>query len=767
MKLFYLYFFLLICNPFLLRAQSINKIAPIIPQPTTVNYGNGSVELIIDNIVVQKGNEEIKKLAKFYATLFKKPNAPIVEAEKIQIQKAKNIYLFIVERRNEPDRYKIQVTASGIIVEASQVKGLFYALQTLTQLVELSFENTTEKIKLPTIIIEDQPRFNYRGMHLDVARHFFPVSFIKQYIDLLARFKFNTFHWHLTDDQGWRIEIKKYPELTNVGAYRKETLIGHYTDSPVKYDGKEYGGYYTQDQIKEIVQYAADRYITIIPEIEMPGHASAAIAAYPIFGCTGGPYEVQTTWGVFSDVFCTKDTTLTFLKDVLNEVCDLFPGKYIHIGGDECPKEKWKACPTCQRVRLRQNLKTEDQLQSYFIKEIEKYLNRKGKKMIGWDEILEGGLAPNATVMSWRGEKGGIEAATSKHDVVMTPGSHCYFDHYQSNYKKEALAIGGYTPISKVYQYEPIPASLDPKFHQYILGAQGNVWTEYMDNERKVIYMAFPRAMALAEALWCKPEEKNYEKFLERLQIHMPWFKTRKMALTPAFGELQYQLVHNDSGMTVKFERAPIPGKVLVEFEEGNNFRQDYPLGDSIVLSANSKLKAWYMFEDNSLCKPVSIEYNQHKAVGKSIQFIETPSPKYFSAANSIINGIKAPSNKYSGPEWIGMEGNDFNSILNLNQSQSLSQVKIQLFHFPAAWIYLPKEIKIEGSNDGKTFQTIETWKLPENVSGKYLEAEIKINKPINAQYIQITALNHGMIQQGQAGAGHKAWLFVGELTVE
>ena len=376
MKLFYLYFFLLICNPFLLRAQSINKIAPIIPQPTTVNYGNGSVELIIDNIVVQKGNEEIKKLAKFYATLFKKPNAPIVEAEKIQIQKAKNIYLFIVERRNEPDRYKIQVTASGIIVEASQVKGLFYALQTLTQSVELSFENTTEKIKLPTIIIEDQPRFNYRGMHLDVARHFFPVSFIKQYIDLLARFKFNTFHWHLTDDQGWRIEIKKYPELTNVGAYRKETLIGHYTDSPVKYDGKEYGGFYTQDQIKEIVQYAADRYITIIPEIEMPGHASAAIAAYPIFGCTGGPYEVQTTWGVFSDVFCTKDTTLTFLKDVLNEVCDLFPGKYIHIGGDECPKEKWKACPTCQRVRLRQNLKTEDQLQSYFIKEIEKYISR-------------------------------------------------------------------------------------------------------------------------------------------------------------------------------------------------------------------------------------------------------------------------------------------------------------------------------------------------------------------------------------------------------
>jgi hexosaminidase len=349
--------------------------------------------------------------------------------------------------------YILQVGQNHVLITGHDRAGVFYRLQSLIQMVAQSGNNT-----ISGCIIEDHPRFAYRGMHLDVSRHFFSAATIKKWIDVLALSKINVFHWHLTDDQGWRIEIKGYPALQTVAAYRNETLIGHKKEIPHVFDGKRYGGYYTQDEVRDIIHYAADKHITIIPEIEMPGHALAALAAYPSLGCTGGPYQTATFWGIFSDVYCAGyEEVFSFLQEVLDEVMALFPSKYIHIGGDECPKQRWRDCPKCRKRMSEENLKDENELQSYFIKRIEKYLNSKGRQIIGWDEILEGGLSPGATVMSWTGEQGGITAAMQNHQVIMTPEKYVYLDYYQSLYKDEPLAGGGYLPLNKIYEYEPLP----------------------------------------------------------------------------------------------------------------------------------------------------------------------------------------------------------------------------------------------------------------------------------------------------------------------
>lgn len=417
--------------------------------------------------------------------------------------------------------HRLSVKESGIQIESNSGAGLFYGVQTLLQLIP---EKDRPK-KIAAVDIIDYPRFPYRGLHLDVGRHFFPTTFVKQYIDWLAFHKFNYFHWHLTEDQGWRVEIKKYPKLQEIASQRKETLIGH-AGTPETFDGQPYGGFYTQEEIKDIVQYASDRFVTIIPEIEMPGHSLAALSAYPALGCTGGPYDAATKWGVFPDVFCAgKEETFEFLQNVLDEVFALFPGPYVHVGGDECPKDRWKTCPNCQRRIKSEKLGDEHELQSYFIQRMEKFLNAKGKKLIGWDEILEGGLAPNATVMSWRGEAGGIAAAKQNHQVIMTPGDWCYFDHYQDTSKTEPLAIGGFTPVSQVYAYEPVPAILTPQEATFILGAQANLWTEYITTPEHAAYMVYPRACALAEVVWSPKLSRDYADFLVRMKTHLPRLK--------------------------------------------------------------------------------------------------------------------------------------------------------------------------------------------------------------------------------------------------
>ena len=443
-------------------------------------------------------------------------------------EKPKNKIKFSYNKKLDNEEYILRINSNLITISASTENGAIFGFQSLNQLMNLNLNDGV--IKLKSQEIKDSPRFKYRGMHLDVGRHMYPVDFIKKYIDGLAMLKFNNFHWHLTEDQGWRIEIEKYPELNNIGSFRDSTLIGHYGDKPRQFDKSRYGGFYTKKEIKEIVKYANKRGINVIPEIEMPGHSQAAVASYPMLGCTGEQVGVAPLWGVFKEIYCSKNETFDFLEDIIDEVVELFPSKYIHIGGDEAPKTNWKACGNCQNVIEREGLKDEYELQSYFITRMEKYINSKGKQIIGWDEILEGGLAPNATVMSWRGISGGIEAAKMNHEVIMTPNAVCYLDHYQAkDTKNEPLAIGGYTPIEEIYNYEPIPSELDKSLHKYIIGAQGNVWTEYMKTSDHVEYMVFPRILALSEVVWAdnRPSFEDFEKkvndaypILDRMNIN-------------------------------------------------------------------------------------------------------------------------------------------------------------------------------------------------------------------------------------------------------
>lgn len=404
--------------------------------------------------------------------------------------------------------YRLQVTKNQVKVEAATENGLYYGIQSLLQLLPPQIEST-QKVEanwqVPCVNIDDAPRFSYRGVMLDCSRHFSTVDEIKKILDALAIYKINKFHWHLTDDQGWRIEIKRYPKLTEIGSVRME-------------DGKPYGGFYTQEQVKEIIKYAADRNIEVIPEIEMPGHGLAALSAYPEYSCTGGPFKPRTIWGVEDDVFCAgNEETYKFLENILDEVCALFPSKYVHVGGDECPKIRWEQCPKCQAVMKENGLKTDMELQSYFTKRIEKYLETKGKRLFGWDEILEGGIAPSATIMSWRGEQGGIDAANAGHDVVMTPGGYVYLDHYQGDMLCEKVKIGGLSTLQNVYGYDPIPAAIAPDKAFHVLGLQGNVWQEYMFEPNQIEFQLFPRVTAIAEVGWTKKQNKDLDSFIKRI----------------------------------------------------------------------------------------------------------------------------------------------------------------------------------------------------------------------------------------------------------
>ena len=507
------------------NSQSAVQNPALIPAPVSMSMLKGSfVFTAKTKIIIPSPDTETKIAADFLAQLVNNPTGTIPEVVQGTRPEKGSVLMAYDTAVKNPEGYKLAITPKRIVITAKSPAGFFYAVQTIRQLLPVQVENKklVEGLTLavPACIIEDEPRFPYRGMHLDVSRHFFPVESIKKYIDILALHKINTFHWHLTDDQGWRIEIKKYPKLTETGAYRKETVVGHAGRPPLKFDGIRYGGFYTQEEVKEIVAYAKARFITVIPEIEMPGHAMAALASYPSLGCTGGPYEVNTKWGVMDDVFCAgKEETFTFLEDVLTEVIDLFPGTYIHIGGDECPKARWQKCPLCQKRIREEGLKDEHELQSYFIRRIEKFLTSKGRKLIGWDEILEGGLAPEATVMSWRGIKGGIAAAQLKHDVIMTPNTYVYLDYYQCEPQDQPLAIGGYLPLERVYSFNPVPADLTPEEQKYIIGFQGNVWAEYIATPEHMQYMAFPRAFAVAETAWTPDGKKDFEDFLARLNV--------------------------------------------------------------------------------------------------------------------------------------------------------------------------------------------------------------------------------------------------------
>ncbi len=684
-----------------------------------------------------------------------------------------------------PGAYIMQVKKDQVYIAGDNEAGTFYGVQSLVQLLPVE---KAAALKIPFVNIKDYPRFQYRGLMLDVGRHFFPVSFVKRYLDYIAMHKMNYFHWHLTEDQGWRIEIKKYPKLTEVGGYRNGTIIGRYPGKGN--DNTRYGGFYTQEEVKEIVAYAAKRYITVIPEIEMPGHASAALAAFPNLGCTGGPYKVQETWGVFNDVFCAgNDTVFNFLQDVLDEVIPLFPAKYVHVGGDECPKESWKHCAKCQRRIKELGLKDEHELQSYFIQRMEKYINSKGKTLIGWDEILEGGLAPNAVVMSWRGEKGGIEAAQQNHDVIMTPGSHVYLDHSQTK-NEDSVTIGGYTTVQKTYSYEPIPKELTEAEAKHVLGAQGNVWTEYMKYPSKVEYMIFPRASALSEVLWSPKEQRNWPDFEKRLQTQFKRYDLWGASYSKAYFDLKASITPAKDNNGVVWSLSSTDQSVIVKYcsgKEGKLF-MNVPVVEGGEVKA-SRLTESFICKDQQYVGPLAItnsatyiakstkngaQLGQNliqsfiitKATGKKVT-IATPTADNRAGNGGIfglVNGARSDKG-INSDEWLGWQGPDMEAVIDLGKTQSVSTVNLHILDQQPSWVYPPQYVEVLGSADGSTYQSL--GKTSEVVKEDNNMASITIPfTATNARFIKVVAKNHGIIGEGKPGSGSKAWLFVDEIGV-
>lgn len=739
------------CNQDTIQQKEIG----IIPKPLFQELDKGV--FIMDDKVFLVSNPEISEVSDYFKTYLEEHYQIEFDTQK----GTKKIIFTINNAIANEEGYELKIEEENIFIESKNTRGAFYAVQSLLQLLPLPSDLNSYKI--PCLQIKDQPEFTYRGMHLDVGRHFFSVDFIKKYIDLMARLKMNTFHWHLTEDQGWRIEIKKYPKLQEISAYRKETLLGHYNDQPHQFDGKPYGGFYTQEQIKEVVAYAKTRQVTIIPEIEMPGHSQAAIAAYTELGCTGEQVEVATKWGVFDEVYCPKESTFKFLEDVIDEVVALFPGKYIHIGGDEAPKTNWKNCAHCQKLIKKEGLKDEHGLQSYFIARMEKYINTKGKQIIGWDEILEGGLAPNATVMSWRGTSGAVQAAKEGHDVILTPGSHCYFDHYQSENENEPLAIGGFLPLEKVYHFNPIPEGLTDKEAIYVLGAQGNVWTEYMQTEKQVEYMAYPRAVALSEVLWSSPEYKNYSDFINRLEQYQKRLDLLEVNYANHIYSVKGELINSKGNLA--YQLSTTSSSYPIYYSTDESFPSKL-YSTPITVDTSMHVKAVVL---NSKKTPLGTVFQQkinlHQGVGAKISINKEPHPAYNAGGkDALINGISGNNKRYGDKEWLGFSGEDIIVTIEFDNPKNIKTISTRFFNGNGQWIYAPNEIGFSFYlEDGKTVNDITILEEKNNLLVNY-SYELKSTA---VKKLDIIVKNYGTIPEGNQGAGHKAWTFIDEIIIE
>ena len=633
--------------------------------------------------------------------------------------------------------------------------------------------DSVEKWEVPCVHIDDAPRFSYRGMHLDVARHFFSVDEVKRYIDLLAMHKLNVFHWHLTDDQGWRIEIKKYPKLTEVGSIRKHTMVEKNFD---QYDNTPYGGYYTQDQIRDIVNYAKERFITIIPEVDLPGHMVAALASYPSLGCTGGPYEVQGMWGVHPDVLCAgKEETYEFVTDVLSEVIELFPSRYIHIGGDECPKDRWKKCPLCQARIRKLGLKTdkehtaEERLQSYFMTRVEKFLNENDRQIIGWDEILEGGAAPNATVMSWRGTDGGVQAAKLRHNVVMTPNTYLYFDYYQSeDTQTEPLAIGSYVPLERVYDFEPVPDTLDNDSKKYILGAQANLWTEYISDFKQVEYMLLPRLDALSEVQWTRPENKNWVNFLDRLQHNIQVYDLKGYNYGKhIFGiNPEYRIIPEKHCIEVTLRTqgdAPVYYTLdgTVPTEKSTRYTQP------IELTENTDLKA-IVVRPGMKTNMFEKEYVFNKATARKITLNSAPNGRYtFKGGQTLVDGMIGDMGFATG-RWIGFSPGDLDAVIDLGETTFISKVELGILFDKDNWIFPSDHISVLVSQDGVKYNSVADTVLvlpDQSVKNDRMIQGVAFD-PVNTRYVKIKANSVKSLPAWHGAKGKPGFLFVDEINI-
>ena len=749
----------------------------IVPYPNHLETGRGTYRVTdrpvtCDSRTDERTQRAVVGFAARLATVTGGTN-PVTVADEVPASGIR----FVTDESLPAEGYELNVDGEGIEVRASQFPGFLYALQSLEQLLPAAVYGTEPAPdaawEVPCVKIADAPRFAYRGMHLDVARHFFSVDEVKRYIDVMAIHKLNTLHWHLTDDQGWRIEIKRYPELTAVGSIRKATVVrkewGTYDDTP-------YGGFYTQDEIRDVVEYAADRGVTVIPEIDLPGHMLAALTAYPELGCTGGPYEVWGRWGVADDVLCPgREKTFEFLEGVLTEVMELFPSEYIHIGGDECPKVRWEKCPRCQAKIRQLGLKddgehtAEHYLQSYVTDRIGKFLAQHGRRIIGWDEILEGRAPSDAVVMSWRGSEGGIAAAKLGHDVIMTPNSHFYFDYYQSlDTDAEPFGIGGYIPMEQVYSYDPAFPELTPEQQKHILGVQANLWTEYVLSDEHLEYMLLPRLAALSEVQWCQPETKDWNRFIGS-------FRMDKI-----YSQLGYEFAKHIFGVTASYAVDPEKGGVVMTLTTQGGAPIRYTLDGSDPTASSPLYKAPVTIGESCTFKAAALregmqtpvyarKFDFNKATGRRIALNAAPTLKYtYGGASLLVDGYRGGP-VYSNGAWIGFLNEPLDVTIDMQGAKPYSAVTVESLVEKGEWVFPPSSVGVYLSDDGSEFTEAALMSVPQETAGSPDGVKpFKVLFPeTSARYLRVVARTVDPIPAWHGAAGQKAHMFVDEIIVE
>ena len=743
----------------------------VIPMPHEIVAAQGSPFVLKSGVKIlyPEGNAQMQRNAELLAEYLKTATGKDFAVEAGTEGKNAIVLALGVDNKN-PEAYELKVAGEGVTVKGATEAGVFYGIQTLRKSLPVA---VGANISLPAVDIKDAPRFAYRGAHFDTSRHFFTVDEVKTYIDMLALHNMNRMHWHFTEDQGWRIEIKKYPKLTEIGSKRSETVIGKNSG---KYDGVPHEGFYTQEEAKEIVKYAAERFITVIPEIDIPGHMQAALASYPELGCTGGPYEVWKMWGVSEDVLCIgNDQSLKFLEDVFAELIEIFPSEYIHIGGDECPKVRWAQCPKCQ-ARIKQlGLKSdakhtkEERLQSYVISHIEKFLNEHGRQIIGWDEILEGGLAPNATVMSWRGEGGGIEAAKQHHDVIMTPNTYLYFDYYQSkDTDNEPLAIGGYLPVERVYSYEPMPKSLTPDEQKYIKGVQANLWTEYIPTFSHAQYMVLPRWAALAEVQWSAPEKKDYANFLSRLPRLIQWYDAEGYNYAKHVFDVTAEFTPNTTDGTLDITLNTLDDAPIHYTIDGSEPTAASPRAEGVVKVKENAVFSAKALRPTGDSRVLTEKICFSKSSMKPIVANQPVNNQYkFKGESTLVDGLKGNGNYKTG-RWIAFFKNDMDVTIDLQQSTEISRVALSTCVEKGDWVFDARGLTVEVSADGKNFTKVASESYPamkeDDKNGVY-HHELTFD-PVQARYVRVIAPTEQSLPAWHGGKGSPAFLFVDEIEI-
>lgn len=752
--------------------RTLNSDYEIIPKPLDVNCKGDASFLLKDGVAViyPENNQKMQDNAEFLVDYVERQTGvKLTSHAGMPVDGA--ICLTLDLSDDNAEAYKLIVNDKRVCISGASEAGVFYGIQTLRKSLPVAQDIN---VNLSAVEIYDKPRFAYRGAMLDVARHFYTVDEVKTFIDMLALHNINRFHWHLTDDQGWRIEIKKYPKLMSVASERKETVVGRWYSGI--YDGKPYGGYYTQDELRDVIDYAAKRHITIIPEVDLPGHMQAALTAYPELGCTGGPYEVRTIWGVSQDVLCVgNDFTLQFVKDVLSEVADIFPSEYIHIGGDECPKVRWEKCPKCQERIKSLGLKSdakhtkEQRLQSYMIQEAAKYLKEKGKRIIGWTEILEGGLVPDATLMSWIGESGGIEAAHQHHDVIMTPNTYLYFDYYQSKkVEDEPLAIGGYLPIEKTYNYEPMPKELTKEEQQYIKGVQANLWTEYIPVFSQVQYMVLPRLGAAAEVQWTDPSKKDYKDFLRRVPHLVAVYDCYGWNYATHVYDVNVDMKADTVNHVLNVQLSTMADDPIYYTLDGQDptekslkYTKPFTIDQSVVL------KTMAVHPDRTSKISVdTIRFN--KATLKPVVLLQPNESRFSPDGPVVLVDGRNGNHSFDTGAWLAVAGNDLEAVINMQAETILSSASVHAYVRKDAWLFDARGFSVSVSSDNKNYKEVasqEYKQMQESDSDGIIEHELSFD-PCKATYVKIKVISEKSMPDWHWDAGKAPFLLVDEIIL-